>query len=203
MNPYAIYGASGHGKVIIEILENLGLPIFALFDDDERKKTLLGYEVKNDSKMFEREEIQWIIAVGDNKTRKKIAGDHFLQYGRAIDQSARISKRAEIGSGTVIMPGVSINSSSNIGKHVIVNTNSSVDHDCLIEDFVHISPNATLCGGVSVGEGTQIGAGAVVIPGIQIGKWVKVGAGAVIIRNVADGATIVGNPGRRIKGLTG
>lgn len=193
---FCIYGASGHSKVIIEILEDRGEIINELYDDDEAKEMLFDYKITNNPGIFKRKGINWIIGIGDNQTRQKIAASHFLEYGLAIDKGAFISKRTEIGAGTVIMPGVSVNSSTIMGKHIIINTNSSVDHDCIISDFVHISPNTTLCGGIVVGEGTHIGAGAVIIPGIKVGKWATIGAGAVIIKDVPDYSTVVGNPGR-------
>jgi len=196
---YCIYGASGHGKVIIEILEALGYVVRELYDDDAAKKVLLGYKVSNHKEILSLPSIDWIIGVGDNAIRRKIAKDNLLKYGLAIHSGANLSERAEIGTGSVIMAGATINSSTIIGCHAIVNTNSSIDHDCTLHDFVHISPNATLCGGVVVGEGTHIGAGATVIPGITIGKWAKIGAGSVIIKDVPDDAIVVGNPGKIIK----
>ena len=196
---YYIYGASGHSKVIIEIIEKAGGIIKGLYDDDPEKKLLLTYPVTNEKSILVLNDINWIIGIGDNTIRKKISENNSLAYTTAIDSSSNISGRTEIGIGTVIMAGVSINSSSIIGHHVIINTNASVDHDCVIANFVHVSPNATLCGGVTLGEGTHVGAGAVIIPGITIGKWVKVGAGAVIINDVPDFATVVGNPGKVIK----
>ncbi|MDE3183913.1 MAG: acetyltransferase [Bacteroidota bacterium] len=196
---YCIYGASGHSKVIIEIIEKGGGVIKGLYDDDPLKKRLLDYEVTNQKSIFDLPGVDWIIGIGDNETRKKVAEENLLSYGIAIDRKATISDRNEIGTGTVIMPGVTINSSTVIGKHAIINTNSSVDHDCILEDYVHVSPNATLCGGVRVGEGTHVGAGAVIIPGIKIGRWSTIGAGSVIIKDVPDFVTVVGNPGRIIK----
>jgi acetyltransferase EpsM len=196
---YTIYGASGHGKVIVEILENSGQRIMELYDDDANKTILLNYKVTNNKKIFKQSGLTWIIGIGNNKIRKKITENNLLNYGIAIDKSANISTRAIIGKGTVVMPGVCVNSSSNIGIHSIINTGALIDHDCSVGDFVHISPNATLCGGVSIGEGTHIGAGAVVIPGIKIGSWATVGAGAVIIKDIPDFATVVGNPGKIIK----
>ena len=196
---YCIYGASGHGKVIIEILETLGCVVRELYDDDEAKKDMLGYKVSSNKEILSLPSIDWIIGVGDNAIRRKIAENHLLNYGLAIHSNANISKRTEIGKGAVIMAGATINSSVIIGDHAIVNTNSSIDHDCTLHDFVHISPNATLCGRVVLGEGAHIGAGATIIPGIKIGKWAKIGAGAVIIKDVPDNALVVGNPGKIIK----
>jgi acetyltransferase EpsM len=196
---YCIYGASGHSKVIIEILERSGNIIKGLYDDDANKKSLFNYSVSNQISMLELQNVNWIIGIGNNAIRKKIADQNTLNFEIAIDKSSNISKRAQIGRGSVIMPGVSINSSVIIGEHTIINTNSSIDHDCIIGDYTHISPNATLCGSVNVGKGTHIGAGAVIIPGIKIGSWTNIGAGSVIIRDVPDFVTVVGNPGRLIK----
>jgi len=196
---YSIYGASGHAKVIIEIIEGASGFINELYDDDPSKKLLLKYKVNHDRNIFHLSNVYWIIAIGNNLIRKNIAEKNLLHYGVAVDIRANISKTVEIGKGTVIMPGVSINCCSKIGLHSIINTNASIDHDCFIENFVHISPNATLCGGVTVGEGSQVGAAAVIIPGVHIGKWATIGAGSVIIKHIPDNATVVGNPGRIVK----
>lgn len=192
-----LYGASGHAKVILEILECVGIPISGLYDVDPDITSVLGYPVTCFPDVKEGEAI--IIAIGNNKQRKEIALQIKASFGNAIHPSVNISKRAEIAEGTVVMAGVTINSTVSIGKHCIINTNASVDHDCLLEDFVHVSPNATLCGGVRIGEGTHIGASAVVIPEIKIGQWVTVGAGSVVIKDIPDYATVVGNPARIIK----
>lgn len=197
-NQFCIYGASGHSKVIIEILERRGESIKGLFDDDPEKKVLLDYRVNHDKDFLLLNNFNWVIGIGDNVIRKKIVEDNSLNFAEVIDIGTNISKRITVGKGTVIMPGATINSSVIIGRHAIVNTNASIDHDCILMDYVHISPNATLCGSVSIGEGTHVGAGTVIIPGIKIGNWAKIGAGSVIIRDVPDNATVVGNPGRII-----
>jgi len=191
-----LYGASGHGKVIISILESLEKKISKVYDD-KAPFEILGYQVE---KYDGSENENFIISVGNNKTRKIIANKlSAVKFITAIHPTAIIDKRVQINEGTLVMPGVVINVDTKIGKHCIINTAASIDHECIIEDFVHISPNATLSGNVQVGEGTHIGAGAVVIPNIKIGKWATIGAGAVIIKDVPDGATVVGNPGKIIK----
>ncbi len=191
-----LYGASGHAKVIIEILETQGIQVSALFDDNSNITELLDYKViplKSDL----LSEKSLIISIGDNKIRKQLA-EKFAPatFAQAIHPTAVISKRATILPGTVVMGNAIINSQAQIGKHVIINTAASIDHDCIIGDYAHISPNATLAGNVTVGVGSWIGAGAVIIPGVKIGQWCVVGAGAVVINDVQDGVTVVGNPGR-------
>lgn len=192
-----LFGASGHGKVIVEIAESNNLTIEGFIDTDLNKTSLLGYTVFHKNPEGKAEVI---IAIGSNEVRKKIVnGIKSFTYPTLIHPSTNISERSILGSGTVIMAGATINVDVNVGQHCIVNTNASIDHDCIIEDFVHLSPNVALAGNVRVGEGTHVGIGACVIQGITIGKWVKIGAGAVIIRDIPDGCTVVGNPGRIIK----
>lgn len=193
-----LYGASGHAKVILEILELMQIPVNGLFDDNSDIHSILGYPVMQFQEADIQEIDKLIISIGLNKRRMEIAARLHVPFGYAIHPNASISTRSEIGIGSVIMAGVTLNSSTCIGKHSIINTNASVDHDCIVGDFVHISPNVTLCGGVTVDEGTHIGAGTVIIPGVKIGKWSIIGAGSVIIHDVPDNVTIVGNPGRDI-----
>lgn len=195
-----LYGASGHAKVILEILEAQNFLEIAMFDDN-KGGALLNFPIGG---KFIAEKLKLddglIIAVGNNQIRKDIAEKYpAIRYVGAIHPSANISPRAILGEGTVVMAGVSINADTQIGNHCIINTNCSVDHDCILDNFVHISPNSALAGNVEVGEGAHIGIGACVVQGIKIGKWSTVGAGAVIIRDVPDYSVVVGNPGRIIK----
>ena len=192
-----LFGASGHGKVIVEIAEELNENIDGFLDADVTKTNVFTYPVFH---QVPKDTIDVIFSLGNNEIRKKLS-DQFLNfhYKTLIHPNASISKRATIGEGTVVMAGVSINSEAQIGKHCIINTNASIDHECIIHDFVHISPNAALAGNVEVGEGTHVGIGTTVIQGIKIGKWCTIGAGAVIIKDVPDYAVVVGNPGKIIK----
>ncbi len=195
-----LYGASGHAKVIVEILELEQKPIGGLVDKNPAINSLLDYPVfQKVPDVFSKQVDGFIVTIGDNLIRKKIADQLNTTFSKAIHPTAKLSKRATIDEGTVVMAGVSVNVDARIGKHVILNTNCSVDHDCVIEDFVHISPNVALAGNVSVGEGTHIGIGACAIQGIQIGRWATIGAGTILINDVPDFAVVVGNPGVRIK----
>jgi acetyltransferase EpsM len=194
---FFLYGASGHGKVLLDMAETLGLDVDCFIDENESLTEYNGLPVFSKLNSLNK---RGVIAIGCNKSRmnvnKKLLSHDFL---RLIHPRANVSDKVEIGEGTVVMAGATINAGVFIGRHVIVNTNSSIDHDCEISDFVHISPNAALCGNVRVGEGSHIGVGACIIPGIKIGKWAVIGAGTVVIKDIPDNAVVVGNPGQIIK----
>lgn len=195
-----LYGASGHARVIIEILELLSIPINGLIDDNPIQKNLLNYPIYNSTKLPLYMEHKFIITIGDNIARKLVSEKNRLKIASPIfHPQATISKYTEIDIGSVVIANAIINPGVKIGKHVIINTSASVDHDCKIGDYCHISPNSTLSGGVIVGDGALIGAGSVVIPNIKIGKWSVIGAGSVIIRDIPANSVVVGNPGRVIR----
>ncbi len=197
-NNIVLYGASGHCKVIIDILENNNTTIDTIIDDDATKKSILGYAISN-SNQFDFSNKKVILSIGNNKVRKKLDALLNVTFANAIHPKAIVSKHSKIDIGTVIMAGAIVNSDAKIGKHCIINSAAVIEHDCIIDNFAHISPNASLAGGVFVGEGSQVGIGASVIQGIKIGKWAIIGAGAVIINDIPDYAVVVGNPGKIIK----
>jgi sugar O-acyltransferase (sialic acid O-acetyltransferase NeuD family) len=198
-----IFGASGHGKVILTCLRSIQLTNSILFIDDFPKVDFIdGIQVVHKNQITSFENKHLIIAVGCNKTRRKISKSINPNYISVIHSTACISEYSELGIGTVVMPKVVVNPGTIIGMHCIINSAAVVEHDCQIADFCHIAPNASLAGNVSVGEGSHIGIGAVVIQGVKIGKWTTIGAGAVIIHDVPDFAVVVGNPGKIIKHTT-
>lgn len=193
-----IFGASGHGKVLAELYYKRQIFNHLKFSDDRKIENFFNAEVINPDKIDRTEE--FVIGVGNNLTRKLISQRfNNYNYTNLIHPSANISDTVKIGTGNVIMAGVSINADSILGNHVILNTNCSIDHDCRVFDFVHISPNAAVAGNVTVNEGAHIGIGASIIQGITIGKWAIVGAGSVVINDIPDYVTVVGNPARIIK----
>ena len=198
-NKIYLYGASGHCKVIVDILESNNESVEVVLDDNPSIETIFGIPVLHSKERKNLSAIKMIVSIGDNAVRKKIVLRLNTNFHIAIHKKAIISKSARIEEGTVVMAGAIINHSTTIGKHCIINTGAVIEHDCIIQNYVHISPNVSLAGNVSVGEGSHIGIGASVIQGIKIGKWATIGGGTVLIKDVPDYAVVVGNPGKIIK----
>ena len=195
-----LYGASGHCKVIIDIITaSEEFKIEGIMDDNPKITALFDIPVFNTSTFDTLADKSFIIAVGNNKIRKKIVEKVGDIYITAIHPRSVISPYTVIDAGTVVMAGVIVNADAVIGKHCIINTAAVIEHDCILGDYVHVSPNAALGGAVEVGEGAHIGIGATVIQGIKIGKWATIGAGTVIINDIPDYAVVVGNPGKILK----
>lgn len=204
-NKLAVIGASGHGKVIAELAEELGFEV-SFFDDAYPKKTnvehwlvrgtLLDFIAVSDLYCGA------VVAIGNAKVRESM----FIQLHKSNictptiqHASANVSQYVNIGVGCVIMPGAVINAFSTIGKGCIINSNAVVEHDCQLEDFVHICPNAAIAGGTIIGKRVWVGIGANVRQLITIGADVLIGAGSAVVSNIPAGTTVVGVPAKVLK----
>lgn len=194
-----LYGASGHGKVVIDILKSSTDAVITVLDDNPKSETILGTPVTKTSPDTLAGLRDTIISIGNNRVRRRLSRELNANFVTAVHKTAIVSEFAKIGKGTVVMAGAKINADAAIGEHCIINTGAVIEHDARIGDFAHISPSAALAGNVTVGEGTHVGIGAIVIQGVTIGKWATIGAGAIIIRDIPDYAVVVGNPGKIIK----
>lgn len=191
----SLYGASGHAKVVMDILESNGYKIECVFDDNPSNHSFRGIDVLHAYNGVS----PMIVTIGDCSIRRMIVERLDCQFVSAIHPSAIISPSVYIGIGTAVMQGVVIQADATIGNHCIINTQSSVGHDCQIGDFVHIASGATVCGSTKIGAGTWLGAGSVVKQGIKIGRDCMIGAGSVVVKDIPDKVVAYGNPCKIIK----
>lgn len=198
-----IIGASGHGKVIADIIVNSGDKVLGFLDDadDVQGKKIIGFPVLGKIADFDNyKDCEFVIAIGNPYIREKIAIELPVKWYTAIHPTAVISSLdVEIGEGTVIMANAVVNPSARIGKHCIINTGAIVEHDNILEDYVHLSPNVTLAGIVKVGKSTHIGAGSCTKQVLNIASDCIIGAGSVIVKDITESGTYVGVPARKIK----
>ncbi len=218
MEKVVIIGASGHGRVIGDILKKSGdYELIGYIDSyKDPGSKILDYEVLGSEeilpKMFKESGVsQGIIGIGDNYTRQQMA--HKIkklvpefEFINAIHPDSVISEYVTLGSGIAIMAGVVLNPGTIIRDHCIVNTKSSVGHDCTIRAFSSIAPGVTVGGHVSLGPLSSLAIGCVVRNNIDIGENTLIGAGSLVIRDFGDHIVAYGHPaksmGNRVLGDT-
>ena len=201
MNKLVIVGAGGHGKVVADTAQKNGYTDIC-FVDDQAIGECMGWPIIGGIHAIEKindGKTDFVIAVGDNQTRKKIAKSYRVNWVTLIHPSAQIAMQVSIGKGTVIMAGAVVNACATIGDHCIINTAAIVEHDNQIRDYVHISPGAKLGGMTEIGELTHIGIGATLKNHIEVCAGCIVGAGAVVVKSISCQGTYIGVPARKIK----
>lgn len=201
-----LYGASGHARVVIDIIEkSADCEIAFMVDDNPNLKgeDFFGYPVVGGMSelLLLSEKLSGIICIGDNAIRMKIAdllSSSGFDFKTVVHPSAQIGRGVQLGTGTVVMAGAVINPAVVVGDHCIVNTGATVDHDCRLGNGVHIAPGATLCGTVECGELCFICAGSTIIPNLVIGAKVTVAAGATVIADIPNQCLALGTPARTL-----
>jgi UDP-N-acetylbacillosamine N-acetyltransferase len=205
--PLLIWGASGHARVVADIICLAGKFEITGFIDDinpsRHGSKFCGAEILGGQEKLGQLHSMGNrhIILGFGNCEARLASSIVVQklgfeLVNAIHPRAIVAQGVAIGAGTVIMAGAVINPGTMIGENVIVNTSSSVDHDCCIENGAHIGPGARLGGGVTIGQASWIGIGAVIKDKIKIGKGTIIGAGAVVLTNIPDGVVAFGVPAK-------
>ncbi|MFI0429064.1 acetyltransferase [Mariniflexile sp. HMF6888] len=206
-----IIGASGHAKVVIDIVEKQKMfNIIGLIDSYKKVGTkisgykILGTEDIIEQLMADQEVIGGIIAIGDNWTRhlikekiKKTTPN--FEFLSAIHPNAVLSKNIKIPKGTVIMAGAIINSDAIVGEFCIINTNASLGHESTMQNYSSLAPGVNIGGNVNIGDFSAISIGATIIQNINIGDHALVGAGALVINDVKDCDVVYGVPAKHIR----
>lgn len=210
MRSCLLCGAGGHGRVVLDILNQAGShKIIGFLDSDPE---LVGRRIDGVKVLGRLDDIDrirgetgvecGIVSIGDNGTRRSFA-DRLEAAGveliNAIHPSANLARNVTLGRNIVIAAGVVVCAHCQIGDSVILNTGCIVDHESLIGTATHVCPGAKLAGRVTVEAGGFVGIGATIIQSVRIGYESIVGAGAVVIGDVAPMSTVVGVPARVIR----
>jgi len=210
---YALWGSSGHAKVLAEVIASRGGVVVALFDNDpEAISALPGVPLHSGTAGFRAwlasrgssAPAHGLVAIGGARGRDRLEiqrflADHGLLVTPLVHPRASVCATAHVGRGSQVLANALVAADARIGAATILNHGAQVDHECVVGDGVHLAPRATLCGLVRVGDGAMIGAGAVVLPRISIGDDTLVGAGAVVTRDLPSGVVAMGNPARVVR----
>lgn len=205
--PLVIAGASGHAKVIIDLIRAEGrYQVVGLVDLDPTPRKVAGVDVIGAEELLPSLRSQGIahafVGVGANKARlaigRRLEGLGFT-LANAVSPAAVLSPSTHLGHGVAIMAGAVVNADSRIDDLAILNTRASLDHDGHIGEGAHVAPGCALAGNVTVERLAFLGVGTAVIPGITIGEAAMVGAGACVVRNVPARAQVRGVPARIVE----
>lgn len=208
MTKVLVLGASGHAKVVIDILQSmkkfeiigcLGMP-------EEVGKEILGVKViGTDEKLSEfpsSSGIQLAMGIGgydSNEYRKKKyfeckeAGYSFVT---GVHPSAVLCQGVELGEGTIVCAGVVLNTDVKVGENSIMVTSCVVDHETKIGAHSLIATGCKVGAQSTIASGALVACGASVISRVTVGENALVAAGATVVGDVASGKAVFGTPAK-------
>ncbi len=208
-NPVIIFGATGLGKVALDIFQSNDIIVYGFLDDDSK---LHGIDIDSVAVLGSTDDDGFLKILG-NKCEAFVASDD-NSYRRslvkmlldrrkampvnAIHKQAYIASSAAIGHGNLFCAGAIIQAYAKVGSHCLFHAGSIVDYEAVVKDFVQVGTRSSIGSGVTLEEGVFIGSGATLVPGITVGKNARIGAGSVVVESVKAGATVFGNPAKAI-----
>lgn len=211
MKNILIYGASGHAKMIVDVIEkNKSHNIMGFIDTYKP----LGYQLNSYKVIGRLEDLKEltkslniegiIIAIGDNFTRQKVFNNiksilPKVQFETVVHPTATLAEDINIGEGSVIMAKAVINSGAKVGKFCIINTASTLGHDSVMSDFSSLASGVTVAGTVKIGICSAICLRSIIIQNVEIGNNTVIGAGSLVLQSIGDLKTAFGNPVKIIK----
>lgn len=199
-----IVGAGGFGREVLSslketyLLQGKQIENEVVFMDDNPiylDKKVMNISVIQSSN-FKPSNYEVVIAVGDPKTRKKIADNlpQDTKYATLIHPSAIIMDDCKIGEGSIITAGSIVTCNIHLGKHTHLNLNTTVGHDCRIGDYFTTAPGVHISGECNIGDCVYFGTNASVRQGIEINDNVTIGMGGVVVKNISEEGVYIGAP---------
>ena len=168
------------------------------FDRDER--LFFGDDITPD----EAGTTQAVVAVSNPAVKARLHRS-LQQRGftlpRFIHPSSVVSSRAELAEGVVVGPNCVVSPGVRVGALAYLNFCVGVGHDARIGTYAQLNPGVQVGGGSIIGECTLVGSGAVILQELEVGERATIASGAVVFSRVAAGATMLGNPARRMRAL--
>lgn len=203
-----IFGAGGHGRIVLDILRDEGLHQDIGFVDEAQ--TLWGQEINGAPVIgglekaleFPRDSFGMVVALGNPVARMAVVkklNEHSVRHLNAIHPSAVVMPSATVGAGNMICAGAIVNSGATVKNYSVINTASVVEHDTEIGDGVTICPGAQIGGRCKIAEGSFVGTGAIVLPRVSVGAGSVIGAGAIVTRDVPASVLALGTPARVVE----
>ena len=192
-----LYGAGGHAKAVLEMIQAVGaFGVVGIVDDNP---ALTGTSVLSVPVLGTRDILPGLLERGVFLAANGVGGiinidirvklfELLTSYGFAFPilrhPRATVEPSARLEDGVQVFANAYIGSSAVLHEKCMVNTGAVVSHDCEIGRYSHIAPGCLLAGHVHVGERALVGMGVTTIIGLKIGEGARVGNGAVLLADV-------------------
>ena len=206
MNDIYIVGASGFGREVAWLIEELETwNIAGFIDDNESIQNTIINNIpvigNTDFLLDMKDNINVVIAIGNPYIREKIVqkliSKETICFPNIIAKDVRISKYVKMGIGNIICTGTILTTNISLGNFNHINLDCTVGHDVVLNDYITVYPSVNISGNVNIDYYSELGTGSKIIQGKTLAKSVVLGAGAVVVKNLEESGTYVGVPTKK------
>ena len=212
MQDIVIFGASGMGKEVAWLIENINSynktwNILGFIDDDPaliEVENIFRYSFLGSSDWFEtnNNKVFVAIAIGKGQVRMKVHETllqyEMIEFASLVDPTVRVDQTVNLGVGSIICRNCTTTVDTIIGNFVLMNTGASVGHDSILGDYCTLLTNSIVAGHTTLGDCCEVGSGAFVLQGKTVVANTIIAPLSSILKNITEQGTYVGNPARRM-----
>lgn len=186
-----LIGAGRHGHNLIGLLEDAGLSITVVLDDNA-SGAILGYPVASladyDGPVWDAH-----IAIGNPDARRalveRLLPERF-RWPAFVDGRAVVSRHAVLAAGVFVGP-LSTLADVRLEPHVSVFTQCVLGSQVRVGAFTTIAPHVTVASDAYIGEACMLGMGSRIEAGVTIGDGCQIGPNALVRRDLPPGSLVV------------
>lgn len=194
MQKLVIYGTGPVAKFVLNTIYEINYPEFSDWEvigfleenKNVRNKTFCALPILGDHTWVKsNEEISVVVSLSDlnlkeEYVKKMVFLNPEINFPAIIHPSAWVSEGAEIGIGSIVYPGVCIDTDTTIGRFNFLDKNCTVGYNCITKDFI------TFSSGVHIGNTNTIerncfwGTGSMSAESIRVQQNTIVTPGALV-----------------------
>lgn len=209
MKPLVLLGSGGNALDVLDLVDAINAveptwKIVGVLDDVRpADEPFFGHAVLGPLRAAcDLQDASFVNTIGSDRTfrrrRELVAATQLSpdRFATLVHPAASVSARARLGRGVCVHYGASVAGAVVVQDQVWIGAQATIGHDTVVGAYTVVAPAAVVSGGARLGEGVYVGAGACVKQQLAIGAGALIGLGAVVTRDVAEGATVIGNPAR-------
>lgn len=172
-----IVGASTLGRIVLDVVHDLGLAVDGFVDDTMADVTVGGIRVVGGLDWLcahtaaRDAAIEAFVAIGSNGPRLEVvrrlttAG---VRMPNLIHPRAYIARTAALGFGNLVAPFAYVGSGVVLGDANLLLAGSNVHHDNVVGDGNFLAPNVTIAGRTRIGHRCKFGSNSAVGPDLSL-----------------------------------
>jgi acetyltransferase EpsM len=201
-NRLIVYGAGGHGRSLVALMQELEqYEVIGFVDDSYRPgEKVFGHPILGGRRYLGtlasegiRLAVNGVGGVGDLDSRLAVYDqlrEADFHVPSVIHPTAWIEESATLENGCQVFPFAYIGTETQAGFGCIINTGVIVSHNVILGPYVNLSPGATLAGGALVGASALIGMRATINLNVRVGAGARIGNSATVKADVPDGGIV-------------